>query len=112
MVFRDGELEIVTGSPGGSRIITTVLQVILNIVDHDMNAAEAGLAPRVHHQWRPDVLMMERGVSPDTRKLLRAKGHEIRVTRSTGSAQTIHRSGGLLFGAADTRQRSGAAAGY
>lgn len=112
MVFRNGELEIVTGSPGGSRIITTVLQIVLNIVDHGMNAAEATIAPRVHHQWKPDVLRLETGVSPDTIALLKAKGHTIRASRAMGSTQTIHRKGGVYYGAADTRQRGGEAAGH
>ena len=112
MVFKDGRLEIVTGSPGGSRIITTVLQIVLNIVDHGMNAAEATVAPRIHHQWFPDVLQIERGVSPDTIELLKTKGHAIRIRRSMGSTQTIHRRNGVYYGASDTRQRGGAAVGY
>ncbi|MGE3245125.1 MAG: gamma-glutamyltransferase [Beijerinckiaceae bacterium] len=112
MVFRDGKLELVTGSPGGSRIITTVLQIILNTIDFGMNAAEATIAPRVHHQWYPDVLNVERGVSPDTLELLRREGHAIHIRRSMGSTQTIVRKDGLLFGASDTRQRGGAAVGY
>ena len=112
MVFRDGELEIVTGSPGGSRIITTVAQMILNIVEHGMNVAEAMEAPRVHHQWTPDELRVERGISVDTIRLLQGKGHRINVGTSMGSTQTIHRSGGVLMGAADTRQRGTGASGY
>jgi gamma-glutamyltranspeptidase/glutathione hydrolase len=112
MVFKDGELEIVTGSPGGSRIITTVLQIILNIVDHGMNAAEASEAVRVHHQLHPDELRVERGLSIDTIRLLEARGQHVRLQRSMGSAQTIQRRGGMLYGAADTRQRGTAAIGY
>lgn len=112
MVFKDGALEIVTGSPGGSRIITTVLQVILNIVEHGMNAAEATIAPRIHHQWFPDTLSIERGISADTIKLLEQKGHSIRRNRAMGSTQTIHRKNGLLFGASDTRRRGASAVGY
>jgi len=112
LVFNNGQLETITGSPGGSRIITIVLQVLLNIIDHDMNAAEAGVAPRIHHQWQPDVLFMERGVSADTMALLRARGHQLRIQRAAGSVQTIHRRDGRYYGAADTRQRGGLAAGY
>ena len=112
MVFKDGELEIVTGSPGGSRIITIVLQVLLNIIDHGMNAAEAGIAPRIHHQWKPDVMFAERGFSPDTLAILRAMGHNIRMQRAAGSAQTIHRANGVYTGASDTRQRGALAAGH
>ncbi|MCC2098699.1 MAG: gamma-glutamyltransferase, partial [Hyphomicrobiales bacterium] len=113
MVFDSkGALEIVTGTPGGSRIITTVLQIVLNIIDHGMNAAEATIAARVHHQWYPDKLGIERGISPDTQKLLRDKGYILQQRRALGAAQTIVRRDGLLFGASDTRRPGGAAAGY
>jgi AcrR family transcriptional regulator len=61
-VFEDGALRLVTGSPGGSRIINIVLQVIMNVIDHKMNAAEATEAPRIHHQWLPDELRVEKGL--------------------------------------------------
>ena len=111
-LFRDGQLWLVTGSPGGSRIITTVLDVIVNLVDFRMNLAEAVAAPRIHHQWKPDVLRVEQGLSPDTLALLRARGHDVRVGASSGSANSILRSGGLLAGAADPRQRDTLAEGY
>lgn len=111
-VFKNGELEIVTGSPGGSRIITIVLQIIMNIIDHGMNAAEATEAVRVHHQWQPDELRVERGLSIDTIKLLEAKGHNVRIGSTFGSAQTIYRAEGMLMGTSDTRQRGGGAVGY
>ena len=66
ILFKDGRPFLATGSPGGSRIITTVLQIIMNLVDHGMNVAAATAAPRVHHQWLPDELRVERGLSPDT----------------------------------------------
>jgi gamma-glutamyltranspeptidase/glutathione hydrolase len=113
MVFdNNGALQIVTGSPGGSRIITTVLQIVLNIIDHGMNAAEATIAPRIHHQWFPDKLRLEDGISADTMKLLEVRGHQLRQGRAMGSTQTIVRKGGLLFGASDTRRFGGTAAGY
>jgi gamma-glutamyltranspeptidase/glutathione hydrolase len=112
MVFKDGQLEIVTGSPGGSRIITTVLQVILDIVDHGLNVAEAEDAPRVHDQWLPDELRIERGLSPDTIRLLEAMGHKVVVRESMGSANTIQRRDGVLLGASDPRQRGTLAVGY
>jgi gamma-glutamyltranspeptidase / glutathione hydrolase len=113
MVFgKDGGLEIVTGTPGGSRIITAVLQIVLNIVDYGMNAAEATIAPRVHHQWYPDRLQIERGISKDTQDLLKAKGHTLDTRRTIGSTQTIVRKNGMLYGASDTRRRGGAAVGY
>lgn len=112
IVLKDGEVEIVTGSPGGSRIITIVLQQILDMIEHGMNPAEAASSPRIHHQWQPDELRVERGVSIDTIRLLEGKGHKVRVQPTIGSVQTIYRSGGQLQGASDPRQRSGAALGY
>ena len=66
IVFKDGKPFLVTGSPGGSRIITTVLQVIVNVIDHGMTIADAVAAPRIHHQWLPDEVVLERGL-PRTR---------------------------------------------
>src|SRR6202040_2464900 len=104
LVFRDGELELVTGSPGGSRIITIVTEIILDIVDFGMNIAEATEAVRVHHQWLPDELQVERGLNPDTIRLLEALGYSVAVHDAWGSAQSIFRENGVLMGAADTRQ--------
>ncbi|MDB5570580.1 MAG: ggt [Hyphomicrobiales bacterium] len=112
IVLNNGEVELVTGSPGGSRIITIVLQSILNVLEHGMNVAEAAGAVRMHHQWKPDELRIERGLSVDTIRLLEGKGHHVRVQPTIGSLQTIHRAGGMLMGASDTRQRGGAAVGY
>ena len=91
MVFKDGKLVIVTGSPGGSRIITTVLQIILDMLDHGLNVAEAEDAPRVHDQRFPDELRIERGLSPDTIRLLEAMGHKVVLGEAMGSANTIER---------------------
>ncbi len=112
LVFRDGELELVTGSAGGSRIITTVTEIILDIVDFGMNIAEAAEAVRIHHQWLPDELQIERGLTPDTIRLLEALGHKVTVHDAWGSAQSIFRDNGVLMGAADTRQRGALASGY
>ena len=111
-VFGSEGLELVTGSPGGSRIITTVLQIILNVIDHGMNIAEATIAPRIHHQWTPDEIRIERGISPDTIQLLTGLGHKVSFGAAMGSTQSIQRIGGKLMGAADTRQRDTGAAGY
>jgi gamma-glutamyltranspeptidase/glutathione hydrolase len=112
LVFRDGELELVTGSPGGSRIITIVTEIILDIVDFGMNIAEATEAVRIHHQWLPDELQVERGLAPDTIRLLEALGHKVAVHDAWGSAQSIFRENGKLMGAADRRQRGTLAIGY
>src|SRR6202045_77616 len=112
LVFRDGELELVTGSPGGSRIITIVTEIILDIVDFGMNIAEATEAVRIHHQWRPDELQVERGLAPDTIRQLEALGHKVAVHDAWGSAQSIFRENGKLMGAADRRQRGALATGY
>jgi gamma-glutamyltranspeptidase len=77
IVTRDGKLDMVIGAPGGSRIITAVLQVFLNMADFDMNVQDAVDAPRFHHQWKPDKLEFERGFSPDTLALLKQRGHNI-----------------------------------
>src|SRR6185295_3680226 len=112
IVFRDGHVFLVTGTHGGSRIITTVAQVILNVIDHRMNIAEAVAAPRVHHQWLPDEVNAEHGLSPDTIRLLEARGHKIVVGRTFGSANSILVTPGGLTGAADPRQRGTLADGY
>jgi len=109
IVFKDGKPWIVTGSPGGSRIITTVLQVIVNAIDFGMGAAEAVSAPRTHHQWYPDMLFHEPGFSPDTLAILESWGHSLQPTETMGSAQTIMLENGMFYGAADPR-RPGAAA--
>jgi len=112
MVFDKDGLVLVTGSPGGSRIITIVLNILLNVLDFGMNIAEATQAPRIHHQGLPDELRVEEGLSPDTLHLLEAQGYKVTIGRAWGSAQTIARAGHLLIGAADPRQRDTAAKGY
>jgi gamma-glutamyltranspeptidase/glutathione hydrolase len=112
IVFRDGRVLLVTGTHGGSRIITMVLQIISNVIDHEMNIAEAVAAPRIHHQWLPDQVDAERGLSPDTIRLLEARGHKIVVGRTFGSANSIMVTPEGLTGAADPRQRGTLADGY
>ncbi|MEP3045573.1 MAG: gamma-glutamyltransferase [Roseibium sp.] len=112
LVFKDGDLSMVTGSPGGSRIITTTLQIILNVIDHKMNIAEATAAPRVHHQWFPDEIRIEEGLSPDTIKILESRGHEITVKNAMGSTQSIMKVDGVLAGASDPRRQGALTAGY
>ncbi len=112
IVLRDGAPYIVTGSPGGSRIINTSLQVLLNVIDHGRNIAEATHAPRVHHQWLPDELLLERGISPDTERLLSEMGHNVLRSTTIGAAQSILFDGQRLHGASDPRRPGGAAAGH
>jgi gamma-glutamyltranspeptidase / glutathione hydrolase len=113
LVFKDGKLVMATGSPGGSTIISTVVQIILNVIDHGLNVAEAENAPRAHDQLWPDELRIERGISPDTIRLLEAMGHKVVVRDAMGSANTILRSpDGELEGASDLRQRGTLAVGY
>lgn len=111
LIFKDGAPYVVTGSPGGSRIITTVLQVMMNVMDHDMNMLEATVQPRFHHQWLPDRLQMEPGHSPDSRALLESMGHNVVDSPSQGSLQSIMIKNGLFFGASDTRRPGAGAVG-
>jgi gamma-glutamyltranspeptidase/glutathione hydrolase len=112
LVFKDDKLFLVTGSPGGSRIITTVLQIMMNVIDHDMNIAEATIAPRIHHQWLPDELRVEEGLSPDTIAGLKALGHTLEVDDAMGATQSILRLPGSITGFSDTRRSSGLTVGY
>ena len=102
---------LATGSPGGSTIITAVLQVLLNVLEFNMGIADATAAPRVHHQWLPDRIGYEPGISPDTLSLLKEMGHSLDdKSRILGATQTVHRGpNGSTMGASDTR-RDGAGA--
>ncbi|MEM0569643.1 gamma-glutamyltransferase [Salmonella enterica] len=113
IVVKDGKTWLVTGSPGGSRIITTVLQMVVNIIDFGMNVAEATNAPRFHHQWLPDELRVEKGFSPDTLKLLEQKGQKVALKEAMGSTQSIMvGADGELYGASDPRSVDDLTAGY
>lgn len=111
ILVRDGQVRFVLGSPGGGRIINTVLQVLMNVVDHQMPLVDAVRAPRVHHQWRPEHLSYERNaLNPDSRALLEAMGHSFAEgASSVGRCQAIEvRADGVRIGVADPR--SGGAA--
>ena len=112
LVLKDGKPTLVTGSPGGARIITTVLQTVVNTIDFGNNPAEAAAAPRVHHQWTPDELRVEKGLSPDTLALLKQRGHNIAVKPSMGRTQTIQIRNGQLYGYSDPRNPDGQTLGY
>ncbi len=113
IVAKEGKTWLVTGSPGGSRIITTVLQMVVNSIDFGMNVAEATNAPRFHHQWLPDQLRVEKGFSPDTLRLLEAKGQHVKVLPAMGSTQSIMIGpDGMRYGASDPRSVDDLSAGY
>lgn len=112
MVFKDGAPYVVTGSPGGSRIITTVTQIISNVIDHDMNIAEATHAPRIHDQWMPDEIRIEKALSVDTVKKLESMGHKVSPQEVMGSTQSIMVTPQGLYGSSDPRQVDAAVVGY
>ncbi|MCG9712336.1 gamma-glutamyltransferase [Shewanella insulae] len=112
IVMKDGKPFIVTGSPGGSRIINTTLQIIMNVIDHGLNIAEASYSSRVHHQWLPDELRVEKSLNRDTISLLEARGHKVSVKDAMGSTQSIMVTDEGIFGASDPRRAGSAAAGY
>ena len=106
IIFKDQKPFMVFGSPGGSRIITTVLQVALNVMEHEMNIAQAVHSPRMHHQWLPEVLMLEKGFGSDTEKLLESKGYKLYQSSTMGSVQAIVKEGNYFYGSADPRRPS------
>ncbi|MCL1480532.1 MAG: gamma-glutamyltransferase [Marinobacter sp.] len=113
VVRKDGRNFLVTGSPGGSRIITTTLQVIMNVIDHGMNIQSAVSVPRIHHQWLPDQIRIEQGISADTVKLLESKGHTVVTDSAMGAIQSIMiGEDGTLYGGADPRRSTSSAQGF
>jgi gamma-glutamyltranspeptidase/glutathione hydrolase len=112
IILKDGMPVLVTGSPGGSRIITAVLQVILNMIDHEMNVAEAVAAPRMHNQWLPDDARFENGFPAGVLDELRTRGHTTITPLSQTSANSIAVTKDGLAGAPDPRTRGAFAAGH
>jgi gamma-glutamyltranspeptidase/glutathione hydrolase len=112
IVLKDGKPVLVTGSPGGSRIPTAVLQVIVNVLDHGMDVAKAVAAPRLHHQWMPDETRVEPGFPPQVLRALEERGHTVVAPLSQTSANSIAVTPDGLVGAADSRSRGALAAGY
>ncbi|MDQ2679720.1 MAG: gamma-glutamyltransferase [Candidatus Eremiobacteraeota bacterium] len=115
IVTRNGKLFMVTGSPGGSRIITITLATIQNVIDYGMNVQQAVGAPRIHHQWLPDVIEYEPGaLTTQTQTTLAKMGYRFRLVRSWGSAQSIvvDPKTGAYYGGTDPRRSQGAAIGY
>jgi gamma-glutamyltranspeptidase/glutathione hydrolase len=115
MVLHDGKLFMLVGAPGGSRIINGVLEVILNVIDFHMNVQDAVDWPRFHHQWMPDKLYLERGISPDTVALLKGMGYNVESSEKTSvviaRTEAIESDKNWLQGGSDGRG-SGKAAGY
>ncbi|MDQ8197513.1 gamma-glutamyltransferase [Pelagicoccus enzymogenes] len=112
LVLKDGKPFLLTGSRGGSQIITVSLQVILNVLEHGMNLSEAVSASRIHHQWLPDVLRMERGISADTQSLLKEMGYEIQEGGAMGTANSVSLQDEIFYGAADPRRPDTFAVGF
>lgn len=111
IVLKEGKPWLVTGSPGGSRIISTVLQQIVNVIDHKMNIASATHTARVHHQWFPDQIEYEASVNPDARQLLRELGYSLQPSGTMGSLQSIMWHDGAYYGSADPRRPGAGVAG-
>jgi gamma-glutamyltranspeptidase/glutathione hydrolase len=112
IVLKDGKPFLVTGSPGGSRIITAVLQVIVNVIDRGMDIAAAVSAPRVHNQWMPDQVFAEPMLAPDLVAALQARGDTVVPQRPFTSAESILVTPLGLVGAADSRTPGALAVGY
>ncbi len=113
LVEKDGRVVLVLGSPGGSRIITTVLETIMNKIDYSMALQAAVDAPRLHHQGRPDEVYFERsGLSPEVVKSLTEMGYKLTEQRPWGAIELIEIANGRLYGASDGRRPAGAAVGY
>ena len=112
IVLKNGKPVLVTGSPGGSRIISTVLQVIVNVLDYGMDVAAAVAAPRLHHQWQPDEVIVEPGVAPDVLDALARRGHKVTPTIPLTAVNPIAITPNGYVGAADRRTRGSLAAGY
>jgi gamma-glutamyltranspeptidase/glutathione hydrolase len=112
IVLKNGKPFLVTGSPGGSRIITAVLQVISNVIDLKLPIAPAVAAARIHDQWSPDEVVVERGLRPELIQGLEGFGHTVKEDEPRTSANSIMVTPQGLVGAADPRSRGAAAAGY
>ena len=114
LVSKNGIPFLMTGTPGGSKIISANMQMILNVLEYGMNIGDASVAPRIHHQWYPEELLLEGGISPDTISLLRQKGHKINFNKNSagmGSLQSVMSKDGLFYGYSDPRRPGAKAVG-
>lgn len=107
----DGKVFLVTGTPGGGRIINVILQVLVNVIDYQLNIAEASARPRIHQGWRQQDLAIETGMNPEVISLLKGMGHEIDMQKTMGSTQSIVWRNGDFEGSADPRRPNALALG-
>jgi gamma-glutamyltranspeptidase/glutathione hydrolase len=113
IVKKKGKNFLITGSPGGSRIITTTLQVLMNVIDHNLNIQAAVNASRIHNQWLPDEIRIEEGLSLDTIKILENLGHKVTKKNAMGAIQSIMiGEDGTFYGGADPRRNTSMAKGF
>ena len=111
IVLKDGKVALVTGSPGGSRIISAVIQIIVDVLDYHMDVAAAVAAPRLHHQWMPDRVRVEHGFPANVIEGLKARGHDVIEPLGQTSANSIAVTANGIFGAPDPRTRGAEAVG-
>ena len=111
IVLRDDKPIYATGSPGGSRIITTVLQFLLNTLVFKMEISDATVAPRIHHQWKPDVLMLETGFDIQHADKIESFGQKIYLSGPGTALESIEKKGGFFYGFGDTRRPDSKAKG-
>lgn len=107
----DGKVLLVTGTPGGGRIINVILQILVNVIDYQMNIAEATHRARIHQGWRNQVLGIEKGMNPEVVRLLKGMGHKVEIRQTMGSTQSIMWQEGNFHGSADPRRPNALAVG-
>jgi gamma-glutamyltranspeptidase/glutathione hydrolase len=111
IITRNKKLFMVVGAPGGSRITTGVMQVILDVLDFQMNPQDAVDLPRFHNQWKPDVLYLQKGFNPESQQALGKMGYKIQPTDGVARVEAIVAKDGVLAGGTESRL-NGKVAGY
>jgi len=111
LISKDDKPVMMSGTPGGSKIISANMQMVLNVLEYGMNIGDATVAPRIHHQWQPDELLLESGISPDTVRLLRQKGHKVTLGNVATSLQSVLERDGIFYGYSDPRRPGARAVG-